>query len=244
MRQATLMAFGVAALVLLTDARGEEALPAVPRNAVDARIYDFHDYTRPRGVVPRDQTRTFRLSGPGTCGTTETSRLSGMLEADGSILLRDHRQWHTAGGGLCADFVLESRLTDTHLSIVAFEIPFFGVRSTRDAGVPVVTSTMRVGSSWGGAARVTQTSMSTGAVLETGLVTGIGALLAVEDVTVPAGTFTGCLKTSMLSSDKFINNTTININWWCEGHGLVRQVIVNAGTSVGYERQLVSVELH
>jgi len=219
-------------------ARHEDAL-----GNLGARVYDFHDYTLPRGVLPRIQTRTFQLSGPGTCGSTETSRVSGTLEADGSVLVREYRQWRAPSGALCADFVLETRLTDGDLSIVGLEIPFFGVKSTRDVGVPLVTSAMRIGSSWGGGSRVTQTSTATGAVLETGLATGVGTLIGVEGVTVPAGTFTGCLKTSMLFNDKFISNTS-NINWWCAGHGVVRQIIVNTGNSLGYERQLVSVEFH
>lgn len=208
------------------------------------RVYDFHDYTAAPGVPPRDQTRTFRLSGPGACGTTETSRMTGALQADGSVLVREHRQSRTSWGAVCSDYVLEVRVGDADLAIVSLEVPFFGVRSTRDVGVPIVTSAMRIGSSWGGAARVTQTSTrGDGAVLGTGLATGTGTLLAVEDVTVPAGTLTGCLKTSMLFNDPYINNTS-NINWWCPEYGLVRQIILNTGNSVGYERELISVEYH
>jgi len=209
-------------------ARHDEAL-----GNLAAQVYDFHDYT-----APRDQTRIYQLSGVGPC-STDTSVLTVTPQADGSTSIREHRQWRTPWGFLCFESVMDLVYGDTELATVAYETPANGQRSTRETGFPLLTRTMRVGSSWGHASPVTRSTGGAGG--DVYFASSISTLMGVEDVTVPAGTFTGCLKTSQVLNDAHITNATMFM-WWCPGRGLVRQTHVGTAGALGYDRRLVSVQ--
>lgn len=65
-------------------------------------------------------------------------------------------------------------------------------------------------------------------------------LVAVEDITVPAGTFSNCLKIHRNRMRPFTNGNEMRISWRCDGVGIVKQLRVNTGRSE--VRELLSIE--
>ena len=83
-----------------------------------------------------------------------------------------------------------------------------------------LTSTMRIGDSWATASGVNATGFPATHVIEK------GTLVGVEDVSVPAGDFKGCLRIQIERWSLAVGSFN-RIAWYCPGVGLTKHITMN-----------------
>ena len=100
--------------------------------------------------------------------------------------------------------------------------------STETMNPPILirTASMAKGSKFGSASVVTETPVSGPAVSPSDVVVNTGTALGLEDVTVPAGSYTGCLKLNT-SRQSGRNGAFDRISWYCAGAGEVKRLQVD-----------------
>ena len=194
--------------------------------------YDYHDYLGASNIA----TKTFNLSGS-FCGSanrevrsysrtqigsnTEVLMTRKWDDAATNIIChwRDFRYLNTPGERL----MIDSSIYDTAgnlLSTYSFDQPVVLGTSTMSQGALAATSAMVYDTPVNG------TSVTYGMFLESHAVT------AIEDVTVPAGTFNGCIKEhSTRRSNGF--GAYQRVAWYCPGVGDVKimQMSVDGATT-------------
>lgn len=91
---------------------------------------------------------------------------------------------------------------------------------TLTPGITLRTENMEIGKTFGSASLLTSDTNGDSAVIQT------TALLGVEDITVPMGSYTGCLKIMRDRNSERLGSNHKRIGWYCAGQGLVKQVEV------------------
>jgi len=144
------------------------------------------------------------------------------------------RKWLQGGSTVCQwrDFLYQTSATQK--TLVGENIyTTAGVQTSSDALVApmvVATSTMAKGTLFGGGTTVNATP-SGGSPALSGIFVQTKVALGTEDVTVPAGTYTACLKTSTTrSSDAY--GTFQQVSWSCPNMGEVKRIQMS--TTAGY----------
>jgi len=206
--------------------------------------YDYRDY------AGKDVTSlTYNTQGSGICGTTETLTNVRQLLADGSTQLLQTRERVNASSAICQYDIFDFRATATGFSLLSRE-----GRSPTDTNLTVNTNVlddpllirtaaMRVGASWGSAASSTQTAFPSGTV-NFGTAMQVTTLLAVESVTVPAGTFNDCIKLAERRDSAHIGNFLAQTSWYCRGIGLTKRVSASNGGASPFVQELTAYSLN
>ena len=203
-----------------------------------AQTYDYRNYESTNVT-----SRTYAMQGVGGCGTVEIQRLSRTTLADGSTQIMQDRERRTAGGTLCERNVFDFRATSNGLYL-AGRTGYNNSNPTEvvntnvlDEPLPQRTTAMRIGATWGSASGQTQV-VYPGNITTLGAAAQYNSLLAVESVTVPAGTFGSCLKISETRNSYSIGNI-MQVSWYCQGVGLAKRV-TQLSTGSGFTLALQS----
>jgi len=97
-------------------------------------------------------------------------------------------------------------------------------------GIKTRINGMAVAHTWGSATDIVNTDAATGVVTTYG--TDARTLLGIEDVTVPAGTFTNCLKILVQRAAEGFGGTHQRVQWNCpNGVGMVKRIRMSGSSS-------------
>jgi len=206
-----------------------------------AQTYDYRNYE-----VAANVTRTYHSQGAGICGTTEVQGITRTPQADGSTQVSQARTRLTAANTICEYNVFDFRATSDGLYL-AGRTGFNPANTSEvvntnvlDSLLPQRTTAMRIGATFGSAAGMTSFAYPAGATtLSTA--SQVNTLLAVEEVTVPAGTFSSCLKISEIRNSFAIGNFS-EVSWYCQGVGLAKRVFASPTGSPGFKLELQSIK--
>jgi hypothetical protein len=185
--------------------------------------YAFSDYA---GTTIA--TKTFNASGPSNCGNSEIQIFTRTPQPDGSILLsidQDRR----LNGNRCQYASTRFRIDDSGQALEGNDNrntadPTVVLTSANlDVPIPSKLAIMHIGQTWGSASRSTLVNFTQGGTTSIGFNTITTTLLAVESVTVPAGTFTDCLRTVEVRNTAHFGVLS-QVDWSCRGLGLVRRL--------------------
>ncbi|MEJ2452388.1 MAG: hypothetical protein P8047_17320 [Gammaproteobacteria bacterium] len=196
-------------------------------NIPGVTIYNFNDYTMDSTVT----SKTFKLTG-NFCNSTavqETRDYTRTVNASSTNIVMT-RKWLLSDSSVC-------QWRQYNYNVTATEKTLLGENKFNTAGTPttsdtlavpmvVANSTMAKGLQFGSGTTVNDTVNGfTGIFVQTKVALGI------EDVTVPANTYTGCLKTSTIrSSDAY--GTFQQVSWSCPHVGEVKRIQMS--TASGY----------
>lgn len=180
-----------------------------------SQIYDYSAYS---GSAT---SKTFAVTGTISCGDTEIRSFSRVDNLNGTTtvtMTRDRQSSSVTCQHKTFEF-LNSVTQKTLLSKANNNTS--GVAQNTDTfneGLLNLTSTMRVGVPFGSHSSITNdVNGEAGGVIET------VTLLGVEDVVVPLGSYTGCLKIHVVRTSN--NNGMFNrLSWRCPGVGEVKRV--------------------
>ena len=190
-----------------------------------ATVYDYHSYISTTII-----SKTFNIRGLGSCPTEERS-YTRTPTADGTLTQIHRLRADIPNLTVCQDRTFDYLASADSLLLVQSESVANGnVTQTKivDSPSSQMTSSMQVGQSYGHATTV-QTTDSTNNVTESGLVE-IHTLVAVEDVAVPYGNFTACLKIHSNRRSENLGQFS-RVSWRCEGVGEVKRISVNLNTN-------------
>ena len=176
--------------------------------------YDYHDYLgstiqaktfiRHEGGIDLDLSWHFDRSDPKVVVRTEIT-----TDAEGSIIRYVDSRFETTARSF--DW-LQSRAYDPYITP-----PALLNTSDYDPAIVVLTDAMVPGIAWGSGGAINSSSSGEN------FYTDKSEVLAIENVTVPAGTFSNCLKIHRLR--EFAVAITINrIEWYCPDMGLVKRI--------------------
>jgi len=196
--------------------------------AVGTTTYDYHDYTAAPTITTR--TYTWVRSNPPPCdreiheitrtvidpNTTDVSIRTTRRDAANTTtcMVRVNEYTQTADANLRkARFDYDPADGTTLLETYLFTTPITIRTSSMHIGEPIVSTT------------AVQSTINSHLI-------EINTLLGIEAVTVPAGTFTDCIKTHKRRNTVIPGHDTTMIDWHCAGIGLVKRVQVFT-TSVG-----------
>jgi len=192
---------------------------------LDSRIsvYDYHMYTAAANVT----SKTFNLSPDGSfCPSTSQETDAIIQTPDGANTKVEITQKWQDSNGLCRwrkEFYLNTPTQQQILSAENYDTN--GVlTNTLNIDTPMVlgTSAMVKGAMFGGASVVKITNPGQAPVYFGAFIENRAAL-GIEDVTVPAGSFTGCLKI-MVNRQSGGFGAYRNITWTCPGVGVVKRI--------------------
>jgi len=213
-----------------------DALETAPPPASD-KVYDYHDYGAPN-VISR--TYDWYDTKQNTC-TREKHDIRRENNDDGTKSIFTTRTRYNKD----TEFICQIREMG-HLA-TANDYQYLGYNDrNRDTGVitgtllfksPFITRTsqMKIGHSWSHGSGATYTSQPAAFhVIRTTTFVGV------EDVKVPAGTFTGCLKshTRILTLWGYPRDI---VKWRCADVGLVKSIVVFNDGSRSHRIKLISV---
>lgn len=214
---ANIFTSGTTAVAADVNANFQELADRIADNPV-ADVYDFKDYSPASDITQK----TFDMTNS-TCGDTETRNFTRSPVSGGTEITVLRTRTNSGVACQIRDTVFLS--TDTKFTRVTRNHYNAGDSSlllTRDYADPIEirNSTMRIG----------QPIVSFSQVDITGSVTATDHILyefmivAVEDVTVPADTYTGCLKTltTYTGGPNLFNQKFVA--WYCPDVGLVKIV--------------------
>ena len=182
--------------------------------------------------------KVFATSGTISCGNTETRNYSRTSVAGGTQIVETHIV--EDGDGACSYRTFEHLATTTSRDIVGW--------TTRDdtnpstilsevtltSPIPGLLSVMPLGGSWGSSSDATSTPPGDPGMTEK------NTLLGVENVTVPYGSFNGCLKIHTLRTSAS-NGLFSRMSWYCPNVGLVKQMQHALNGSALLKRELSSM---
>ncbi len=203
--------------------------------------YDYRDYVGPGNV-----NKVFSSKGPASCATTEIRRTTRTAGGDGSTDVEMIRERRDAGNSICQYDVFKFKETDQARVLLGksrFE-PFntTQLRFTDVVAepVPFLASSMRMGAAFGSGSETTR-SYAFGPV-EQGTMVITHTLVGLEDVTVPAGSYAGCLKINQTRASTHFGVGLAFTNWYCPGIGLTKRVFHNIGGPTGYTLMLTEYQ--
>jgi len=207
-------------------ARNAAAIAAIP----SAASFDYRDFSTASNIT----SKTFTLTGSSFCGNRAVRTYNRAVNGSDTIVTMT-RTWDN-NGTVCeiSDFIYLATPTNRLMLSRKAYLPDGTLNVTYDLDKPIIlaTSSMTRGVAISDASRITQTFVLSGSPTAYSAFFQTGAIEALEDVTVPAGTFTGCLKKSVLrNSSGFGANYTIE--WRCPGVGEVRRIQVPTILSAG-----------
>jgi len=224
---------GAAAIALNTADIARNSLD-IARNSADIAAlqgsaqatYRYVDY-----AGTNIATKTFTATGNGHCGNTETQIFTRTPQPDGSILLtidQDRRQ----GPNRCQYQSTRFRIDDSGQELSGSDVRNTAdpavTLSTANLDVPIPTklNSMRIGQTFGSASKSTRVNFLAGGATDVGFNTILTTLLAVESVTVPAGTFTDCLRFVEVRNTAHFGIIS-QVDWVCRDVGVVRRLQSN-----------------
>jgi hypothetical protein len=191
--------------------------------------YKYHRYL---STSVADKTFTFSDTLKPQCSVETRSYTRAEVEGGTQV---DVLRTQSGGGGVTCQVRGFRYLNRDHEQVLAARQNFYPGPMLAEYTTPLVrmTSAMRVGSTWGGASDVVVSIPGT----PVSQVTERSTLLGVEDVTVPAGTFTGCLRIQVERWSVAVNSFS-QVSWHCPGTGLVKmqQVYFRDPTTIGTTR--------
>jgi len=183
--------------------------------------YDYHDYTnntivlktfnRYEGdpVKPLQEDWSFDRSVPGQVVRTEITSVSGSdpvvyTRCMINIFQPTASALNWIQNNQCNPYVVPPETTDTR---------------EYDSPVPIATSAMIPGVAWGSGVVMKRTDLN--GTLPDGYYVDKNEILGVEDITVPAGTYTDCLKIHRV---RYEGGNYSRIDWVCPNMGVVKRV--------------------
>ena len=175
-------------------------------------------------------SKTFKLQGDfGSCNESEIRTFTRTTVGDVTSLAVNRVR--TSAGNVCRNWTFNYELTTAAKKLVSKDnnnILDGTVVSTDLLSKPftVAKSSMVEGNSFGGATGLTNAVLYPGQIsvfVNTVTVEGI------QDVTVPAGTFTGCLKIHTVRNSVVLGNFN-RYSWHCPGIGEVKRTLINPAT--------------
>jgi hypothetical protein len=110
---------------------------------------------------------------------------------------------------------------------------------------PIVTRAraMTIGHPWVSASKVIESDLISGDEWTTAAV-DTRTLIGVEDVTVPAGTYTNCLKILIQRNAAAFGNDFQRVSWHCPNHiGIVKEIQGNEAGGSGWVIEMTSITL-
>lgn len=185
-------------------------------------VYDYKNYTT------TVSSKTFSMKSPaGGCGDTETRTFSRVVNGDVTNLKVNRVR--TIDGNVCHTTNFNYILTPVSKKFVSSEVFDFAgnLYSTNILSKPftVATSSMVEGKSFGGATGIKNQVVGGSPVLISAFVNTV-TVEKVQNVTVPAGTFTGCIKVHTVRTSGVIGNFN-RYSWFCPGIGEVKRTQIN-----------------
>lgn len=197
--------------------------------------YDYKNY------ATNVSSQTFSMNSPaGGCGDTETRTFSRIVNGDVTNLKVNRVR--TIAGNVCHTTNFNYILTPGSKKFVSSEVFDYAgnLYSTNILSKPftVATSSMIEGKSFGGATGIKNQVVGGSPVL-TGVFVNTVTVEKVQDVTVPAGTFTGCIKVHTVRNSSVIGNFN-RYSWFCPGLGEVKRTQINPINSIARFWKLTS----
>jgi hypothetical protein len=179
--------------------------------------YDYKDYSF-NGL-----SKTFKLTG-NFCGDTETRGFSKTVVGDNTEIKMSRVR--TSLGTTCHNKTFTRLATPTAMLLIDKENnKLSGTHKSTDTlhgPVPLRTSTMEMGSTFGTSSKIVRTSVG-GAFIQEDLMVNTATLLGIEDVTVPAGSYSACLKIHTLRTSSTFGRFN-RVQWFCAGIGEVKRM--------------------
>jgi len=194
-------------------------------NQMAPTTYDFHNFGRASNLT----SVTFEISGSGMAASgcnTETRTFQRTPLGNGVTNVDIMRTRTQSGGAVCHYNVLhyQSRADGFYWMgrDVYDNLQNFVSSNVINGGLIERGSNMEIGKSFGGAS---STSIDTTNTNTTSTVVSNLVLLGLEDVSVPAGDYTGCLKISrnIVSGDSSFGSNQ-SVAWYCSGVGLTKRI--------------------
>lgn len=213
-------------LAVSTDKIADGAVTAakLADGAVDVAKLAGYDYRDFAGGSANVDTRIYSISDSSGVCDTETHRITRAPQPDGSTLVTNIRVRHdSVGGAVCSYHVFNFSGDDQGLHLLgrdAYDTTGTILNSsiTLTDAVTLRTSSMATGIDIASASVATDTvSSAISFISQKSVVVGI------EDVTVPAGVYTGCMKVHELRDSDSIG-TFNRVAWYCDGIGMVKRI--------------------
>ena len=184
---------------------------------IKPKTYNYKDYSF-NGL-----SKTFKLTG-NFCGDTETRGFTKTVVGDNTEIKMSRIR--TSLGVTCHNKTFTRLATPSAILLIDKENnSFSGLHKSTDTlhgPVPLRTSTMEMGSTFGTSSKIVRTSVG-GAFIQDDLMVNTATLLAVEDVTVPAGSYSACLKIHTLRTSSTFGRFN-RVQWFCAGVGEVKRM--------------------
>ncbi|MDH5178243.1 MAG: hypothetical protein OEZ39_16930 [Gammaproteobacteria bacterium] len=186
----------------------------------DDYAFDYKTYARPANMIQK----VYSTDDP-ACGQIEERHFSSVVGAEGTQeAVRRIR--YDALGTVCQNRVFNYLNTERKRVMVSKENwNLSGSRlnsiDTPESPVVRLTARMRKGQTFGSAAAVIRSTLDQqlpqGAIVET------SAALGLEDVSVPYGSYTACLKVHTVRNSVAFSNFN-RMAWYCQGVGEVKRI--------------------
>lgn len=194
-----------------------EILASKVAEFIKPATYDYRDY----GFS--GTSKIFALTG-NFCGDTETRTISRTTAGENTEITMSRVR--TSIGVTCHNKTFTRLATPTEMLLIdKGNNTLSGVlksTDTLDGPMPLRTSTMEIGSAFGSASNIIRTPVGGLGVLSD-LMVNTTTLLAVEDVTVPAGSYTACLKIHTLRTSATFGRFN-RVQWFCPAVGEVKRM--------------------
>lgn len=199
-------------LVVINDVAAQVAAISTPPK------YDYKNFS------PNVSSKTFSMQGVSAgCGDTETRTLTSIVNGD--VTNVQVNRIRTIAGNVCQNKNFNYILTPESRKLVSKDNNSLGgnLKSTDTLGKPftVSTSSMTEGKSFGGATGIKNQVVGGSPVLVSAFVNTV-TVERVQTVTVPAGTFTGCLKIHTVRTSGGFGSFN-RYSWHCPGFGEVKR---------------------
>ncbi len=191
-------------------------------------VPDVYDYKNFAGKV---SSKTYKLQGFSGCGDTEIRTISRTV--NGTTTNLHVNRVRTLAGSICQNKGFNYEETENTQKLINKENLSFGgsIKSVDILGKPIalLTSAMTQGSSFGNATGIKRLDVATGIKTLISVFANTTTAVAIEDVTVPAGTFTGCLKVHTVRNSGAIGRFD-RYSWYCPGLGEVKRTQIDPVT--------------
>ena len=188
-----------------------------------ATVYDYRDFGSSH------TTKIYNLKGDfGTaCGTGATEeRTYTRTPVTGGTQIVVTRQRKDSASAICHWTSFTYLATPTEISLTRKNYyDTSGTLQSTDAMDPPVlvrTASMAAGSTFGSGSEVTKTPVAGTPVLND-VIINAGTTLGLDDVSVTAGSYTGCLKLHTSRQSNTSGNFS-RVSWYCSGAGEVKRV--------------------
>ena len=212
---------------------------AISKIGKGAPTFDYRDY-----LGSNLTSKTFDVSGA-QCGDIETQTFVRTPQPDGSVHVAETRS-RLNGGTLCQLDVLNYIATASDYRFASRDqMDIFTpnvVVNRNEFNQPIIlrTNAMREGGGFGSGSVTRQINVIGGGAMTEGYATNVSILLGTEDVTVPAGTYAGCLRIAEQRNSTHFGQFD-NVSWYCPGVGLTKRVQQNIVGSAGLVMRLAAV---